>query len=84
MMTLTNWLLALMGAALTAVSVLGLILNYRMQIRWMRIFSESQGIPAITMEPKPSAHNDVVKLGDVKKKVAFSIPVPGAQMFKSK
>lgn len=78
-----NWLLALTVVALAAISILGIVLNHRTQIRWMRIFCESQGIPAITTEVKP-IQKEVVTPQPKPKKKLFSLPIPGAQMFKSR
>lgn len=79
MTTLTNWLTVLLAVSLSAVAILTLVLDHLRQKRWMRIFSESRGIPAAIMENKQEAKEPAVKL-DTRKRV--SIPVPGAQLFR--
>lgn len=78
MTTLTNWLTVLLAVSLSAVAILTLVLDHLRQKRWMRIFSESRGIPAAIMENKQEEKAPAVKL-DTRKRV--SIPVPGNQMF---
>jgi hypothetical protein len=78
-MTLANWLTVLLAGTLCGVTVLCVLLNYKSQMRWMRLFSEKQGIPAITMEN--SAPREITPLNpDTRKR--FSVPVPGGQAFR--
>lgn len=79
MTTLMSWLTVLLAVSLSAVAILALVLDHMRQKRWMRIFSEKQGIPAHIMESsKPPEPTLVVP----KKKHRISVPVPGAQLFR--
>ena len=82
MMTSTNWLTALLVLLLGSVSVLSLLLLFRLQKLWMRIFSEQHGIPAHIMENKPPAKAEPVA-EKVRRKL-FSIPVPGPDWMRKK
>lgn len=83
MTTLTNWLTVLLAVSLASVTILVTVLAYLTQTRWMKIFSESQGIPATIMESKP-VQREVVQPQPKPRKKLFSIPVPGGQLFKAK
>lgn len=82
-MTMQTFLLiCFLAASLAAVAVLGLVLNHQQQKRWMRIFSEKQGIPAASMESKP-ADKEVARQEKPRKKL-LSVPIPGADMLKNR
>lgn len=73
--TLLMLMLLLLALCLAGVAILSLVLNYRSQIRWMRIFSETQGVSVESMEGKlPEKEPFVAKA----KKKLFSMPLPGA------
>lgn len=82
-MTSTSFLICFLAASLASVAILAVILGHRLQVRWMRIFCEKSGIPATSMEAsKPT--KEVAQPEPKKKVKAFSVPIPGAPMFKSK
>lgn len=73
MTTLMSWLLVLMAVSLSAVTILQAVLAYHTQTRWMRIFSEKQGIPATIMEKAPEPKEPVVKNDN---RPRISVPIP--------
>jgi hypothetical protein len=77
-MTLASWLTVLLAATLCGVTVLCVVLNYKSQTRWMRLFCEKQGIPGITMESSPKRELVPLK-GDTRARI--SVPIPGGQHF---
>lgn len=76
-MTFLTWLTVLLAATLCGVTVLCLILNHLNQTRWMRIFSESQGIPATIMENR-SIHKDApAPKQDLRPRLQVPVPIGG-------
>jgi hypothetical protein len=75
-----NLLVALTLLVLCGTVVTLLIQNYRLQRSWMRIFCERSGIPPTSMDARPEAPKEVV--APKPKKLAFSIPIPGAEQFR--
>lgn len=74
-----NWLMVLLTLALTAVAVLSLVFYHQNQTKWMRIFSEKQGVPINIMDGKPEPKMELA-VPDKRRKI--SIPIPGAQFFR--
>ena len=79
-MTFQSWLLVLLVASLCGIAVTLVILNHSLQQKWMRIFCERSGIPPTSMDARPEAPKEVV--APKPKKLAFSIPIPGAEQFR--
>ena len=74
MTTLTNWLVVLLAVSLSAVAILTLVLDHLRQKRWMRIFSESRGIPAAIMENSKPEPREVPHKIDNRPRI--TVPVP--------
>lgn len=79
-MILTNWLLVLAVVSLSATSLTAMSLLYLTNVRWMRIFSEKQGIPFQSMDGKPIERDKPI----VAPRMRMSVPIPGTQFFKGK
>jgi hypothetical protein len=80
MTTSIFWLICLPMAGMVATSIVIVLVSLKLQMSWMRIFSEKQGIPITTMEGKPTARDIVTPKVDTRQRI--SIPVPGGQAFR--
>jgi len=65
---------------LVLVSLITVYASLRLQMSWMRIFSEKQGIPSATMEGRPPAKVVVEPKPDTRPRLR--IPVPGGMNFR--
>ena len=79
MMTLMTWLLVLTVGSLVSALILTVVLAYRTQTRWMRIFSDKQGVPINILEGKPEDKPEPVV---VRPKHKISVPIPGGEQFR--
>jgi hypothetical protein len=82
-MTLT--LTILLGFFLGAALILALSLQYRERQRWMRMFSEKQGIPIDIMEGKDRGAQAGAPAHQANKdhRKRFPVPIPGADWMRN-
>jgi hypothetical protein len=80
-MTLT--LTILLGFFLGAALILALSLQYLERQKWMRIFSEKQGIPIDIMEGKGQGAQAGVPVPQKPARRRFPVPIPGADWMRN-
>jgi len=81
-MTLT--LTILLGFFLGAALILALSLQYLERQKWMRMFSEKQGIPIDIMEGNPAKRDGAAGFqGKPEHRQRFAVPIPGADWMRN-
>jgi len=84
-MTLTTAILLVffLGTALSVSLILALSLQYLERQKWMRMFSEKQGIPIDIMEGKDQAQVPQSGMPQKPGRRRFPVPIPGADWMRN-
>src|SRR5215471_8057608 len=81
--TTTILLIFFLGAGLGVSLILAISLSYLERQKWMRMFSEKQGIPIDIMEGKDRGAQAGAPALQMPERRRFPVPIPGADWMRS-